>query len=83
MAKQSRHRIKNQDTKETAQTVPELGFGLQSAPDLTKNRTTTLLDLVYQKGEQHEQGEDGRQVFHAVPVVVYEFSRRETRGNHQ
>lgn len=73
MTKQRRHGIKDEDAEGAAQTVPELGFGLQSAPDLTKSSAATLLDLVYQKGEQHEQGEDGREVLLTVTVVVFEM----------
>src|SRR6266545_7616401 len=38
-----------------------------------KEATTSLLDLVYGKCQEHQQRQNRRQMLHAVPVIMFEM----------
>ncbi|MBI3651165.1 MAG: hypothetical protein HY231_08980 [Acidobacteria bacterium] len=69
MTEQGCHRIKDQDAEHTTQRRPQFGFGFQSAPQLAKDLTAALLNLIKQNRQQHQQSQHRRQMLLPVPIV--------------
>jgi hypothetical protein len=67
------HGREDDDGEDPAQTFPELGLGAESGAELTEEVPGVLNDLIDGEGQKHEQGEDGGEIFGAVPIVVLEM----------
>ena len=52
---------------------PRVWPSCQAAPQLAKEHAGPLLDLIDQKGQEHQQGKRRRQALLRVPVVMLEM----------
>ena len=59
--------------KQGAHPLPEQALAAQLRPDRLKQRTTELLGLVHQEGQQHQHGKHHGEMLLAMPIVVLEI----------
>src|SRR5271157_4385886 len=64
------HGVKHQHVKMVADLFPEVALGLHLVPGRLEQGTAQLLNLIYQEGQHHQQGQHDRQVLLAVSEIM-------------